>query len=69
MQLNQLKDNEGARHRKMRIGRGIGSGRPRSDGERRDSLGLTSVPHLDQVTSVGALCPGSASAPTLKYIA
>lgn len=25
MQLNELKDNKGARHRKMRVGRGIGS--------------------------------------------
>ncbi|MGL4635062.1 MAG: 50S ribosomal protein L15, partial [Beijerinckiaceae bacterium] len=27
MKLNEIKDNEGARHRKMRVGRGIGSGK------------------------------------------
>src|SRR5271154_5058543 len=32
MQLNELKDNEGARHRKMRIGRGIGSGKGKTGG-------------------------------------
>ena len=32
MKLNELKDNEGARHRKMRIGRGIGSGKGKTGG-------------------------------------
>lgn len=32
MQLNQLKDNQGARHRKMRVGRGIGSGKGKTCG-------------------------------------
>lgn len=32
MQLNELKDNEGARHRKMRVGRGIGSGKGKTAG-------------------------------------
>ncbi len=30
--LNKIKDNEGARHRKMRIGRGIGSGKGKTGG-------------------------------------
>ncbi|MEZ5690593.1 MAG: 50S ribosomal protein L15 [Rickettsiales bacterium] len=32
MQLNELKDNDGARHRKMRVGRGIGSGKGKTCG-------------------------------------
>ena len=32
MQLNEIKDNEGARHRKMRVGRGIGSGKGKTAG-------------------------------------
>ncbi len=32
MQLNQIKDNPGARKRKMRIGRGIGSGKGKTGG-------------------------------------
>lgn len=32
MQLNELKDNDGARHRKLRVGRGIGSGKGKTAG-------------------------------------
>lgn len=32
MKLNDITDNEGARHRKMRIGRGIGSGKGKTGG-------------------------------------
>jgi len=32
MQLNELKDNQGSRHRKMRVGRGIGSGKGKTCG-------------------------------------
>src|SRR5258706_15532071 len=32
MQLNQLKGNPGSRHRKMRVGRGIGSGKGKTSG-------------------------------------
>lgn len=32
MKLNEIKDNQGARHRKMRIGRGIGSGKGKTGG-------------------------------------
>jgi len=32
MKLNEIKDNEGARHRRMRIGRGIGSGKGKTGG-------------------------------------
>lgn len=32
MQLNEIKDNDGARKRKMRIGRGIGSGKGKTGG-------------------------------------
>jgi len=32
MKLNDLRDNEGARHRRMRIGRGIGSGKGKTGG-------------------------------------
>jgi large subunit ribosomal protein L15 len=32
MKLNDLRDNEGARHRKMRVGRGIGSGKGKTGG-------------------------------------
>lgn len=32
MKLNEIKDNEGARHRKMRVGRGIGSGKGKTSG-------------------------------------
>ena len=32
MKLNELRDNEGARHRKMRVGRGIGSGKGKTSG-------------------------------------
>lgn len=32
MKLNELKDNEGARHRRMRVGRGIGSGKGKTAG-------------------------------------
>ena len=32
MKLNDLRDNEGARHRKMRVGRGIGSGKGKTSG-------------------------------------
>ena len=32
MKLNELKDNQGARHRKMRVGRGIGSGKGKTAG-------------------------------------
>jgi len=32
MQLNQLKSNPGSRHRKMRVGRGIGSGKGKTCG-------------------------------------
>jgi large subunit ribosomal protein L15 len=40
MKLNDIKDNEGARHRKMRIGRGIGSGKGKTGG--RGQKGQTS---------------------------
>ncbi len=32
MNLNDIRDNEGARHRKMRVGRGIGSGKGKTAG-------------------------------------
>jgi len=32
MKLNELKDNAGARHRRMRVGRGIGSGKGKTAG-------------------------------------
>ena len=32
MKLNDIRDNEGARHRKMRVGRGIGSGKGKTGG-------------------------------------
>lgn len=32
MQLNELQDNKGAKHRKMRVGRGIGSGKGKTCG-------------------------------------
>ncbi|MBW6526196.1 50S ribosomal protein L15 [Sphingomonas sp. RHCKR7] len=32
MKLNELRDNEGARHRKIRVGRGIGSGKGKTAG-------------------------------------
>lgn len=32
MKLNDLRDNEGARHRKIRVGRGIGSGKGKTAG-------------------------------------
>ena len=32
MKLNELRDNEGARHRRMRVGRGIGSGKGKTAG-------------------------------------
>ena len=32
MKLNDIQDNEGARHRRMRIGRGIGSGKGKTGG-------------------------------------
>ncbi|MDZ4323180.1 MAG: 50S ribosomal protein L15, partial [Alphaproteobacteria bacterium] len=32
MKLNEIRDNEGARHRKMRISRGIGSGKGKTGG-------------------------------------
>ncbi len=32
MRLNEIKDNEGARHRRMRVGRGIGSGKGKTAG-------------------------------------
>ena len=32
MKLNEIKDNEGARHRRMRVGRGIGSGKGKTSG-------------------------------------
>lgn len=32
MKLNDLRDNEGARHRRMRVGRGIGSGKGKTSG-------------------------------------
>ena len=32
MRLNELKDNDGATHRKKRIGRGIGSGKGKTGG-------------------------------------
>lgn len=32
MQLNEINDNKGARHRKMRVGRGIGSGKGKTSG-------------------------------------
>ena len=32
MKLNDLRDNEGARHRRMRVGRGIGSGKGKTGG-------------------------------------
>jgi large subunit ribosomal protein L15 len=40
MKLNDIKDNEGARHRRMRIGRGIGSGKGKTGG--RGQKGQTS---------------------------
>ena len=40
MELHELKDNEGARHRKMRVGRGIGSGKGKTCG--RGHKGQTS---------------------------
>ena len=32
MKLNDIRDNEGARHRRMRVGRGIGSGKGKTGG-------------------------------------
>ncbi len=32
MKLNEIRDNEGARHRRMRVGRGIGSGKGKTAG-------------------------------------
>ncbi|GGD32190.1 50S ribosomal protein L15 [Croceicoccus pelagius] len=32
MKLNDIRDNEGARHRRMRVGRGIGSGKGKTSG-------------------------------------
>src|SRR3546814_14984296 len=32
MKLNDIRDNEGARHRKIRVGRGIGSGKGKTGG-------------------------------------
>ena len=32
MKLNEIRDNEGARHRKIRVGRGIGSGKGKTGG-------------------------------------
>jgi large subunit ribosomal protein L15 len=40
MKLNEIKDNEGARHRRMRVGRGIGSGKGKTAG--RGQKGQTS---------------------------
>ena len=40
MKLNELRDNDGARHRKMRVGRGIGSGKGKTSG--RGQKGQTS---------------------------
>jgi large subunit ribosomal protein L15 len=40
MKLNEIRDNEGARHRKMRVGRGIGSGKGKTSG--RGQKGQTS---------------------------
>ena len=40
MKLNDIKDNEGARHRRMRVGRGIGSGKGKTSG--RGQKGQTS---------------------------
>ena len=40
MKLNDIKDNEGARHRRMRVGRGIGSGKSKTAG--RGQKGQTS---------------------------
>jgi large subunit ribosomal protein L15 len=40
MKLNDIKDNEGARHRRMRVGRGIGSGKGKTAG--RGQKGQTS---------------------------
>ena len=40
MKLNELRDNEGARHRRMRVGRGIGSGKGKTSG--RGQKGQTS---------------------------
>jgi large subunit ribosomal protein L15 len=40
MKLNDLRDNAGARHRKMRVGRGIGSGKGKTSG--RGQKGQTS---------------------------
>lgn len=40
MKLNDIRDNEGARHRKMRVGRGIGSGKGKTAG--RGQKGQTS---------------------------
>ena len=40
MKLNDIRDNEGARHRRMRVGRGIGSGKGKTAG--RGQKGQTS---------------------------
>ncbi len=40
MKLNDIQDNEGARHRRMRVGRGIGSGKGKTSG--RGQKGQTS---------------------------
>ncbi len=40
MKLNEIRDNEGARHRRMRVGRGIGSGKGKTAG--RGQKGQTS---------------------------
>jgi large subunit ribosomal protein L15 len=40
MKLNEIRDNEGARHRRMRVGRGIGSGKGKTSG--RGQKGQTS---------------------------
>src|SRR3546814_1554372 len=43
MKLNDIRDNEGARHRKIRVGRGIGSGKGKTGGRGQKEIGRAHV--------------------------